>query len=200
MTPMGRTDAVVIGLGNPLMSDDGIGLAAMELLRSRWELPEGVELVDGGTWGLRLLPAIEDADRVLLLDAVDVDAPAGTVVVMERDRLPRFLSSKLSPHQVGVRDLLALAELRGSLPAETVAMGIQPGRVEMGASLGPDAEASLEELVERAVERLAAWGFPLRPRDGRPPDQPDPALRRPAPRADPAAGTEARGTGGESRA
>jgi len=158
----GRT--LVIGLGNPLMTDDGIGLAALERLESEWEIPAEVERVDGGTWGLRLLPEIEDAGRVLLIDAVDVGRPAGEVVVLELDEIPRFLSAKLSPHQVGVRDVLALAALRGRLPAETVAMGIQPARIEMGTEISDEARASLDELVGRVVERLADWGSAPRPR------------------------------------
>lgn len=161
--PRPRT-TLVLGLGNPLMTDDGIGLAALERLRSAWELPPEVVLRDGGTWGLRLLPDVEDADRLLLLDAVDVDAPAGSVVVLERDRLPRFLSQKLSPHQVGVRDLLALAELRGTLPEETVAMGIQPTRVELGSEVSSESRDALDRLVERVVDRLAEWGHPVRAR------------------------------------
>lgn len=166
-SPGGRPGAdttLVLGLGNPLMSDDGIGLAALERLRAAWELPPEVILRDGGTWGLRLLPDVEDAARLLLLDAVDVDAPPGSVVVLERERLPRFLSQKLSPHQVGVRDLLALAELRGRLPPETVAMGIQPTRVELGAEVSPETRDALDALVERVVDRLARWGHPARAR------------------------------------
>jgi hydrogenase maturation protease len=140
------------------MRDDGIGLAALERLASAWEFPDDVELVDGGTWGLRLLPEIEDAERVLLIDAIDVGRPEGAVIVLERAEIPMFLSAKLSPHQVGVRDVLALAALRDRLPADTVAMGIQPARIELGTELSDEAEASLAALLERVVERLALWG------------------------------------------
>lgn len=159
--PGGRDGAtVVIGLGNPLMTDDGIGLAALGRLRDRWEFPPGVCLVDGGTWGMSLLPEVEDAGRLLLLDAIDVGVPPGRVVRLERDELPLFLSQKLSPHQVGLRDVLAVAELRGTLPAETVAMGLQPAVVELSTSLSPEVQAGVERLARRAVEQLAAWGQP----------------------------------------
>src|SRR5690348_18483909 len=77
-----RSDAatvhtVVIGLGNPLMGDDGLGLAALARLEQEWQLPPEVELLDGGTWGMNLLPVIEDAQRVLLIDAIHADLPAG---------------------------------------------------------------------------------------------------------------------------
>src|SRR6185503_684188 len=113
----GRT--VVIGLGNPLMADDGVGLAALERLRA-YRFEPFVELVDEGTWGMNLLPIIETSDRILLLDAINVAAPPGTLVVLERDQLPRHLETKVSPHQVDLREVQALAELRGTLPEHTV--------------------------------------------------------------------------------
>lgn len=149
---------LVIGLGNPLMTDDGIGLAALDRLRRGWRFPDDVLLVDGGTWGLRLLPQIEDAGRLLLLDAIDVGGTGGEVVVLERDEIPRYLRQELSPHQVGLRDVLALAELRGRLPRDTVAMGIQPSRVALGDAVSEATLASLDELVGRAVRRLTRWG------------------------------------------
>lgn len=156
---------LVVGLGNPLMTDDGIGLAALARLTERWELPEEVVALDGGIWGLRLLPEIEAAGRLLLLDAIDAGEPPGTVIELAADSIPQFLESHLSPHQVGVRDLLALATLRGTLPRETVALGIQPFEVELSLDLSPVAAAALDELVERAVRRLEAWGHRVRLRE-----------------------------------
>ena len=149
---------IVIGLGNPLMADDGLGLAALERLRAEWRVPADVELVDGGTWGMSLLPTIEDAGRVLLLDAVRTGASPGTLHVMERDDLPRYLSTKLSPHQVDLRDVLALAELRGTLPADTVAVGLEPARVELSNELSNVLRVRLDDVIDAAVARLVTWG------------------------------------------
>lgn len=149
---------VVIGLGNPLMGDDGVGLAALARLRDDWDMPPGVELVDGGTWGMNLLPTIEDAGRVLLLDAIHKNAAPGTPLRLSHHELPRYLATKISPHQVDLHDVLALAELRGTLPAETVAIGLQPQRVEMIAELSPVVADGLDHLVAMAVAELAAWG------------------------------------------
>ncbi len=99
----GGRRTVVIGLGNPLMGDDGLGLAALARLPEEWELPPEIELVDGGTWGMNLLPVIEDAERVLLVDAIDVGATGGTEVQIPRERLPRYLATKISPHQAPAR-------------------------------------------------------------------------------------------------
>jgi len=140
------------------MADDGLGLAALERLRAEWRVPPDVELVDGGIWGLSLLPTIEDAGRVLLLDAIRTGDGPGTLHVMERDHLPRYLSTKLSPHQVDLRDVLALAELRGTLPPDTVAIGLEPGRVELSNELSDVLRVRLDDVVDAAVARLQAWG------------------------------------------
>ena len=161
MRDAGHTDALVIGLGNPIMADDGLGLAALERLRSEWMLPPSVHLADGGTWGMNLLPLIEGAAEVLLLDTIDTGAPGGHLTVLEREQIPRFLGLKLSPHQVDLREVLALAELRGCLPARLVAMGLQPVRIEMISGLSPEVESGMEQLLSAVVVQLSRWGHPV---------------------------------------
>jgi hydrogenase maturation protease len=149
---------LVVGLGNPIMGDDGIGLALLERLRGRWEGSAGVRFADGGTWGMMLLPLIEDADRLLLLDAIAVARPPGTPVVIERVDLPRYFGLKLSPHQIDLREVLALAELRGTLPPDVVAIGVRPEVVKMSTELSDAVAAGLDAAVSLAAERLTAWG------------------------------------------
>jgi hydrogenase maturation protease len=160
----GPTDrTVVIGLGNPIMGDDGLGIAALERLRVDWSLPATVVLVDGGTWGMSLLPDIEDAERLLLLDAIDVGAEPGTLLVLEREQIPRYLATKISPHEVDLRDVLALAELRGTLPRETVAVGLQPASVELSSELTDTVRGKLDDCVQAAVRQLEEWGQHCQP-------------------------------------
>ena len=149
---------VVIGLGNPIMGDDGLGLAVLEHLQSAYAFPPQVELVDGGTWGMNLLPVIEDADELILIDAINAGVPPGTFVRLEHHQLPRYLATKISPHQVDLRDVLALAELRGTLPPDTVALGLQPASVEMRASLSEQLRAAVPELAEQVAQELARRG------------------------------------------
>lgn len=151
---------VVIGLGNPLMGDDGFGIAVLERLRARYVLPAGVELVDGGTWGLNLLPVIEDAQVVILIDAIDAGLAPGTPVRIERARLPRYLATKISPHQVDLRDVLGLAELRGTLPDDTVAVGLQPQSIALGDGLSPVVARALDAMTATVLEELASRGHP----------------------------------------
>lgn len=156
--------SAVIGLGNPLMGDDGFGLVALARLRDEWTL-EGVELVDGGTWGMSLLPLIEDSDRVVLLDAIAAGARPGEIVVLERDRLPIYLTRKLSPHQVDLRDVLAAAEWRGKLPTETVAIGVDPQSVQLGLELSPEVDRAVDTAVGVVIARLVRWGHRCLPRE-----------------------------------
>jgi hydrogenase maturation protease len=154
---------LVLGLGSPLMGDDGVGLCALEALRRVGSFTPEPEWVDGGTWGMNLLPLIEAADCLLLLDAIRAGGPPGTRVLLPRDALPRGLGMKLSPHQIDLQEVLALAELRGSLPARAVAIGLEPVRVELGWGLSDEIRAGLDGLVAAAVDQLADWGHGFHP-------------------------------------
>ena len=163
MTPApagGPGPILVVGVGNALMTDDGVGLAALARLQDEWSFGPGVELVDGGAWALSLVPQVEDASALLLIDAIEAGEPAGAVIELEGHEIPRFLGTRLSPHQMGVRDLLALCTLRGGLPSRTAALGIQPAVIELGTSLSPPVAAAMDELLARIARRLAAWGEP----------------------------------------
>ena len=158
-----RGEVLVIGLGNPLMGDDGLGLAALDRLRTQWELPATVRLVDGGTWGMNLLPLLEDAEAVVLIDAIDAGRRPGELVLLERDEVPRFLGLKLSPHQIDLREVIALAAFRGRLPERLVVIGLQPERVELSAVLTPAVARHLGTVVTGVVSRLGDWGHRLLP-------------------------------------
>ena len=149
---------LVIGVGNLLMGDDGLGLAVLEQLQADWRWPPGVEFLDGGGWGITLLPAIEDAEEVILLDAIEAHREPGEVVVLEGDELPRMFDFRISPHHIGIQDVLALLELRGTRPSRLVAIGVQPARVEWGVGLSPEVTAAVPRLLDAVMARLAGRG------------------------------------------
>lgn len=149
---------VVLALGNLLRRDEGLGIRALQRLQETCALPERVLLVDGGTFGLELLSYLEDADRLLVLDAALTDGPAGTLLRAAGDEVPAFLGMRTSPHEIGLADLLAVAHLRGVAPGEVVVLGMQPDTVELGWELSPAVSAQLDALVEAAVAQLRRWG------------------------------------------
>lgn len=154
-------------LGNPLLGDDGLGERLVALLHAHWRLPPELELVLGGNAALDLLPVVEDAARLLVIDAIDAGRVPGDLVVLEDEQIPRALGRALSAHQVGIAQVLALASVRGRGPKRVAALGLQPGRLREGIGLSAEVEAALPELLEALVERLAAWGIHLRPQPAR---------------------------------
>lgn len=156
-----RRPLVILGLGNLLCEDDGAGVEALRQLSLEWIAPEGVDLVDGGTLGLALLPIVEDADALVIVDAVDADAAPGTLVMLEGDQVPRAALERLSPHQVGVADLLHGAMWLERVPPRLVLVGVVPERVGLGVDLSPAVAAAIPALVARVAETVRAMGFPL---------------------------------------
>lgn len=146
---------LVLGLGNTIMSDDGIGPKVIEQLQQNAGLPEGVVLLDGGTLGLDLLPHLEGVQRLIIVDAVEIGQLAGTCVRLAGDDVPMALETKLSPHQMGMKDLLAVARLMGQLPDEIVLIGVQPACLEMDTELTPPVAAALPILVAMVQTELA---------------------------------------------
>lgn len=158
---MSSADAIlVLGIGNVLWADEGFGVRCVEELDRRWELPEHVRLLDGGTQGLYLVPDVTAARRLLVFDAIDFGEPPGTLRVERGDAVPRFCGArKMSLHQTGFQEVLAAAELLGQLPEEVVLVGVQAAELEdYGGSLTPAVAAQLEPALAVALAELERWG------------------------------------------
>lgn len=159
-----RCALLILGLGNLLCGDDGAGVVAVEQLERDFVAPEGVLLLDGGTLGLSLLPHLENAERVILVDALAAPEPVGTVLSIRGDAVANASMKRLSPHQIGVADLLTGALLRGHLPPEIRLIGVVPENTELGLGLSPEVLRAIPALVKRVVEEAAALGHPFEPR------------------------------------
>jgi hydrogenase maturation protease len=157
-----RTDAgprvLVLGIGNLVMSDDGVGVRVVQLLQREYRLAENVEILDGGTLGLDLLPKLEGIEHLIVVDAVETGQKPGTCVRLAGEELPIALETKVSAHQMGLRDLLSVARLLGHSPGEMVLIGVQPGGIEMGTELTPEVEAVLQVLVDNVLDELKRIG------------------------------------------
>jgi len=151
-------------MGNVLMQDEGVGVRAVEELEQRYHIPDGVEVIDGGTTGMELFEPMRGANSLIIADAVNTGAPYGTLVRIANEQIPAFFQTKLSNHQLGVSDLLALLALKGETPEQVTIVGMVPHSLENRLGLTPEAEAGLEGMVRMLVEELASLGVALEPR------------------------------------
>jgi hydrogenase maturation protease len=152
---------LVLGVGNLLMSDEGVGVHVVQHLTQNYELPEEVQLLDGGTLGLDLLYYLEGKRNVLIIDAVDGVGDPGELLRLEGDLVPSFLSIKMSPHQIGIPDMLFAAKLKDLFPENLVLWGIQPASLAIGTELSPLIASKLETLLQGIIADLEGWGLPV---------------------------------------
>ena len=156
----GRREALVLGIGNVLWADEGFGVRAVEALNEAYAFPDGVTLCDGGTQGLYLYDLIVSSKRLLVFDAIDFSLPPGTLAVKRDDEVPALSRTKMSPHQMGLGDVLALAAFKNEAPEAVTLIGVQPEELEdLGGSLRPAVRARIEEAVSLAVRELSQWGL-----------------------------------------
>jgi hydrogenase maturation protease len=158
-------EVLVLGIGNVLWADEGFGVRAVEALNDAYECPVGVELLDGGTQGLHLLDYVCKARRLIVFDAIDYRLAPGTLKVVRDEEVPTWGAAKVSMHQTGFQELLALAQLKGRTPERMTLIGVQPEDLsDYGGSLRPRVRAAMPEAVALAVRELEGWGFAPRSR------------------------------------
>ncbi len=144
---------LALGVGNPLMGDDGLGVELIKRLAER-NLPPEVRLEDGGTLGISLLPLLEDADTVLILDAVKTGAPPGSAVTLNADELPRYFSTLLSPHQIGLKEVLAAAQLCDAMPRKLMLIGLEAQNTDFCAPMSDAVQAAIPSMLEFIEEQI----------------------------------------------
>ena len=154
---------IVLGLGNILLRDEGVGVRVIEALAQRYVLPAGVEVVDGGTVGMDLLDTLAGCDHLLICDAVKIGAPPGSVVKLVDGQVPALFQTRYSPHQIGLSEVLATLTLTDEAPAAVTLIGIVPADLDLGIELSPLVAAAVQPAVERIVATLRELGFPLMP-------------------------------------
>ena len=155
---------LLLGIGNILMNDDAAGVLVVKALAEKYDFPEELTIMDGGTLGLDILPHLEGVGRLLVVDAVETGGAPGSLIRMTGDDIPLALATKVSPHQMGLKDLLLVADLQGYAPREMVLWGVQPGSIEMDLELSPEVAKSMDALQERVVEELGKWGVTAVPK------------------------------------
>lgn len=155
-------DILVLGIGNILLRDEGVGVRIAEALiaasgSSGIDLPRGTRVVDGGTLGLDLLPLFDEARAAILIDAVNLGLAPGTVVVLRGEQVGAMPGKPVSAHELGLVELVEAARLVGNLPASISIVGVEPADISVGLEL----TSAVQAAVPRAMElvRDEAWGI-----------------------------------------
>jgi hydrogenase maturation protease len=155
---------VVLGLGNILLRDEGVGVRVIEALVERYAIPAEVEVVDGGTAGMDLLNTLAGCDHLLICDAVRTGAPPASVVKLAAAEVPAAFLTRFSPHQLGVADVLATLVLTDEAPGAITLIGVVPVDLELGLELSPEVSAVVGQVVECLATELRGLGYPLAPK------------------------------------
>ena len=156
-------NVLVLGLGNILLSDEGAGVKAIEELRTRYECSDAVEFIDGGTMGLELLAYFEERSHILIIDAIKTGRKPGTIVKIEDP--PAYFSSKTSPHQIGLTDVMGIAVITDNMPQHITLFGIEPKQLSTGLDLSPEVARNLDRLVDMVTAELKDIGVKVQPKN-----------------------------------
>ena len=154
---------LVLGVGNVLLSDEGAGVRAVEQLKLQYVFPPNVELIDGGTMGLDLLGYLDDTSHLFILDAIVSTKPPGSVVVEKLLDPPAYFRQKISPHQIGLSELLAVASMQDCLPSSIILFGIVPLNLSTGVGMSPAVNAAVAQVVSAVVKELDLMGIEVGP-------------------------------------
>ncbi|MEE9565881.1 MAG: HyaD/HybD family hydrogenase maturation endopeptidase [Desulfobacteria bacterium] len=158
MDEKGSKPIVVLGVGNILLKDEGVGVRVIERLQERYEFPQQVELVDGGVLGLGLLAVIKDAEHLIIIDAIRKNQEPGTLYRFTGDDIPMRVYPKTSLHQVDLVEALTIAEILWQRP-ETIVLGIEPLDTNpWRTELTPVIQAKIDELMNMTLEELKSLG------------------------------------------
>ncbi len=157
-------NVLVLGLGNILLSDEGVGVRIVEALDDRYALPESVETLDGGTSGMDLLDQIAGRDLLIVADALRADAAPGTVIRLADEEIKAFFRTRMSPHQIGLADVLASLRLSDEDPRRIVIIGVVPQSLDLGLELTATIAAALETALTMILDELKRNGIGTVPR------------------------------------
>lgn len=151
---------LLLGIGNLLWADEGFGVRVIEHLQKHYRFPDSVQVVDGGTQGVYLIEHVQAADVLVVFDAVDYGLPPATMKRVENDEVPNFLGAKkMSLHQTGFQEVLALAQMLGQYPQHLLLIGVQPEELEdYGGSLRPAIKAQIQPAIDMALAYLQDFG------------------------------------------
>lgn len=157
MTQKNRNQITILGIGNTLYTDEGLGVHAIEALEKQYGQDAQVELIDGSTDGMSLLGPVEDTDYLIVIDAINAGKEGGTIIELHGNDIPAYYGIKMSIHQLGFQEVLLASKLREKYPKNIVMIGMQPTSLELAIGLSETNEAQLPELIKRVEQQINTW-------------------------------------------
>lgn len=167
MMPPSMTDrhkVLILGIGNLLWADEGFGVRVIEQILKNYSFPEQLTVMDGGTQGMYLVQHIQEADILIVFDAIDFDLPAGEIKLIYNEDVPSFMGAKkMSLHQTGFQEVLAMAQMLGTYPEHLLLIGVQPVELDdYGGSLRPLVKAQIQPAINFALQYLENFGIHIK--------------------------------------
>jgi len=154
-------NVLLLGIGNVLWADEGFGVRVVEHLQKHYRFPAQVRVLDGGTQGVYLIDYVQSADVLVIFDAVDYGLPPASLKLIKNNDVPSFLGAKkMSLHQTGFQEVLAMAQMLGRCPEQLLLIGVQPMELDdYGGSLRSEVKAQIQPAIEAALAYLQTWGI-----------------------------------------
>lgn len=147
----------IIGIGNTLYGDEGVGVHTLPLIEEEFANDEMIEIIEGSTDGLMLLGHVEDAEHLIVIDAINAGKSGGTIITLEGEEIPAYYGVKVSVHQLGFQEVLWAAKFRERYPKNIIMFGMQPSTMGLGLELSKTNQAQLQELASKVIEQVNAW-------------------------------------------
>ncbi|NPA51995.1 MAG: hydrogenase maturation protease [Aquificae bacterium] len=149
---------LILGVGNLLISDEGLGIETINILLENYQFPNNVEIIDGGTQGLELLQYFDDVQNLLIIDAISSkEKKAGSIIKIPKEKINYYLDTKISAHDIGLIDIISALDFTGKLPKNITILGIVPEKLEFEYGLSPKIKENLQNLVNEVINQLLTW-------------------------------------------
>lgn len=154
---------VILGIGNILLQDEGLGVKVIQSLHENYRFPENVQVLDGGTLGMGLISFLEGTDKLIIVDAISGELPPGSIYELREGQVKAYFDQKISLHDLGIQDVLATMDVLGKSISEVLVFGIQPQTIDVGLNLSHVVETGIPRLRNLVVDQLIAWKVEVEP-------------------------------------
>ncbi|MEI4802628.1 HyaD/HybD family hydrogenase maturation endopeptidase [Bacillus sp. NPDC077411] len=149
----------ILGIGNTLFTDEGVGIHLLPLLEEVYKDDKQIEIIEGLTDGMKLLGPVEEAENLIIIDAINAGVEGGTILSLEGDEIPAYFGIKMSVHQMGFQEVLFAAKFRERYPKKIIMFGMQPTSLELGVELTGTNQAKLGDLAEAVMNQVNRWRY-----------------------------------------